>query len=142
MERFALQNLIEWKMNDVGLLAAKSELPLQAIVGGERLFTEFKGALTEQYVLQQLISETDLTPYYYSTENSSGEIDFLLQGERGVVPVEVKAEENLRARSLRAFREKYSPEVSVRISMSDYRREEWMVNLPLYCVNGIRSLCV
>lgn len=129
-------------MNDVGLLAAKSELPLQAIVGGERLFTEFKGALTEQYVLQQLISETDLTPYYYSTENSSGEIDFLLQGERGVVPVEVKAEENLRARSLRAFWEKYSPEVSVRISMSDYRREEWMVNLPLYCVNGIQSLCV
>ena len=122
-------------MNDVGLLAAKSELPLQAIVDENQLFTEFKGALTEQYVLQQLVSETDMTPYYYSAENSRGEVDFLLQSDRGIVPVEVKAEENLRAKSLRAFREKYNPEVSLRISMSDYRREEWMVNLPLYCVN-------
>lgn len=124
-------------MNDVGLLAAKSELPLQAIVDKNQLFTEFKGALTEQYVLQQLVSETDVTPYYYSAENSRGEVDFLLQSERGVVPVEVKAEENLRAKSLRAFREKYNPQVSLRISMSDYRREEWMVNLPLYCVNEV-----
>lgn len=122
-------------MNDVGLLAAKSELPLQAIVDENQLFTEFKGALTEQYVLQQLVSETDMTPYYYSAENSRGEVDFLLQSERGIVPMEVKAEENLRAKSLRAFREKYHPEVSLRISMSNYRREEWMVNLPLYCVN-------
>lgn len=122
-------------MNDVGLLAAKSELPLQAIVDRNQLFSEFKGALTEQYVLQQLISETDMTPYYFSAENSRGEIDFLLQSARGIVPVEVKAEENLRAKSLKAFREKYNPEVSLRISMSDYRREEWMVNLPLYCVN-------
>ena len=117
-----------------------SNLKATTVVDGNSIFTEFKGALTEQYVLQQLVLRYE--PYYYAKTNSTQEIDFLLQGERGVVPVEVKAEENLRARSLRAFREKYSPEVSVRISMSDYRREEWMVNLPLYCVNGIQSLCV
>lgn len=134
LNAYAEMSAFKIYMNDVGLLAAKSDLPLQAIVDKNQLFTEFKGALTEQYVLQQLISETETTPYYYSAENSRGEIDFLLQSERGILPVEVKAEENLRAKSLRAFREKYSPEVSLRISMSDYRREEWMVNLPLYCV--------
>lgn len=135
LNAYAEMSAFKIYMNDVGLLGAKSDLPLQAIVDKNQLFTEFKGALTEQYVLQQLISETETTPYYYSAENSRGEIDFLLQSEWGILPVEVKAEENLRAKSLRAFREKYSPEVSLRVSMSDYRREEWMVNLPLYCVN-------
>lgn len=122
-------------MNDVGLLAAKSELPLQSIVSKSSLFTEFKGALTEQYILQQLISDASLTPYYYATENSRGEIDFIVQLEDEYVPIEVKAEENLRAKSLRAFRDKYGPRVSIRTSMSDYRREEWLVNIPLYAFN-------
>lgn len=119
----------------MGLLAAKSDLPLQAIVSKSQLFTEFKGALTEQYVLQQLVSDAALAPYYYSAENSRGEIDFLVQSETGYIPIEVKAEENLRAKSLRAFYEKYQPEISIRTSMSDYRREEWLVNIPLYAVN-------
>lgn len=122
-------------LHDVGLLAAKSDLPLQAIVSKSQLFTEFKGALTEQYVLQQLVSDAALVPYYYSAENSRGEIDFLVQSETGYIPIEVKAEENLRAKSLRAFYEKYQPEISIRTSMSDYRREEWLVNIPLYAVN-------
>lgn len=130
-------------LHDVGLLAAKSDLPLQAIVSKSQLFTEFKGALTEQYVLQQLVSDAALVPYYYSAENSRGEIDFLVQSETGYIPIEVKAEENLRAKSLRAFYEKYQPEISIRTSMSDYRREEWLVNIPLYAVNRnfLGTLC-
>ena len=129
-------------MNDVGLLAAKSGLPLQAVISRNQLFTEFKGALTEQYVLQQLVSDAEIVPYYYSAENSRCEIDFLIQSETGCIPLEVKAEENLRAKSLRVFREKYMPEISVRTSMSDYRQEDWLVNIPLYCLNRhMWSLC-
>ena len=87
-------------MVDIGLLIAMTDLDAQVIIDGNRIFTEFKGALTEQYVLQQLVSELELTPYYYSTPNSSGEIDFMLQSKTSIVPLEVKAEENLRAESI------------------------------------------
>ncbi len=119
-------------MNDIGLLGALGELPLSSIMEKDRLFTEFKGAMTEQYVLQQLISDMKKKPYYYSAENSRGEIDFLIQGETTVWPIEVKAEENLQAKSLKAFAEKYGVRKSVRISMSNYREQEWLINLPLY----------
>ena len=119
-------------MVDIGLLIAMTDLDAQVIIDGNRIFTEFKGALTEQYVLQQLVSELELTPYYYSTPNSSGEIDFMLQSKTSIVPLEVKAEENLRAKSLKAFCEKYHPKYAVRTSMSDYREQDWMVNVPLY----------
>ena len=117
---------------DIGLLMAMVDLDARVIIDGNRIFTEFKGALTEQYVLQQLITEFGIDVYYYSAENSSGEIDFLLQGKSSVLPVEVKAEENLKAKSLKAFVEKYHPENAVRTSMSDYREQEWMTNIPLY----------
>ena len=117
---------------DVGLLAAMGDLSEKVILEGSRIFTEFKGALTEQYVLQQLVSELGVTAYYYSTPNSRGEIDFLLQGDTSVIPLEVKAEENLKARSLRAFCEKYNPRFAVRSSMSDFREQDWMTNVPLY----------
>ena len=94
---------------DVGLLMAMTDMDAQVIIDGNRIFTEFKGALTEQYVLQQLIALDHIEPYYYSTANSSGEIDFLLQGRTSIIPLEVKAEENLRAKSLKAFYEKYKP---------------------------------
>ena len=124
---------------DVGLLIAMTDLDARVIIDGNRIFTEFKGALTEQYVLQQLIASENIEPYYYSTENSRGEIDFLLQGKTSVIPVEVKAEENLRAKSLRAFCDKYNPEYAVRTSMSDYREQEWMTNIPLYNIDRIRE---
>ena len=119
-------------MNDVGLLAALGELPVSAVVDGNRLFEEFKGALTEQYVLQQLISDLEIRPYYYSADNSRGELDFLIQQESDMIPVEVKAAENLRAKSLKVFVEKYGLSRGIRISMSDFRKQEWLVNLPLY----------
>lgn len=142
---------IQWLM-DCGLIhkvqrIKKPDLPLKAyadldarvIIDGNRIFTEFKGALTEQYVPQQLIADLGVEAYYYSTEKSSGEIDFLLQGRSSVLPLEVKAEENLRAKSLKAFCEKYHPAYAVRTSMSDYREQEWMTNIPLYNICRIKQ---
>ena len=122
---------------DVGLLMAMTGLNAQVIIDGNRIFTEFKGALTEQYILQQLVAGENVEPYYYSAENSKGEIDFILQGNTSVIPLEVKAEENLRAKSLKAFCEKYKPKYAVRTSMSDYREQEWMTNIPLYNIDRI-----
>ena len=124
---------------DIGLLIAMTDLDAQVIIDGNRIFTEFKGALTEQYVLQQLIASEGIEPYYYSTSNSSGEIDFMIQGKTSIIPLEVKAEENLRAKSLKAFCEKYHPKYAVRTSMSDYREQEWMTNIPLYNIYKIRE---
>ena len=120
---------------DVGLLGELSELDLKSILDGNRIFIEFKGALTEQYVLQQLIADTGYTPYYYSETKSEGEIDFIIQKGAEIVPIEVKAEENLRAKSLRVYCDKYKPETAIRTSMSNYRKQEWMINMPLWLVS-------
>lgn len=119
---------------DIGLLGALSELDAASILEGNEIFIEFKGALTEQYVLQELVSETCYTPYYYTSESGKYEVDFMVQKGRNVVPVEVKAETNLRAKSLKAYHEKFSPACAVRVSMSDYRVDDWLTNLPLYAV--------
>ena len=125
---------------DIGLLIAMTDLDAKVIIEGNRIFTEFKGALTEQYVLQQLISQVETVPYYYSTKNSNGEIDFLLQGRTNIVPLEVKAEENLKAKSLKAFCDKYKPKYAVRTSMSDFRQQDWMTNIPLYNIDKISEI--
>lgn len=122
---------------DVGLLGALSELDAESILEGSDIFTEFKGALSEQYVMQQIVSSAKYTPYYYAGSKSTYEMDFMIQKGKKIVPVEVKAEENLRAQSLKAYCKKFEPEYAVRISMSDYREQEWMVNLPLYAVENI-----
>ncbi|MBQ9030239.1 MAG: ATP-binding protein [Parasporobacterium sp.] len=116
---------------DVGLLGAKADLDAKTILNGNDIFVEFKGALTEQFIAQEL-SAAELKLYYYSTENSSGEIDFLLQMNNGVVPIEVKAQENLKAQSLRNYCKKYTPETAIRTSMSGFRQETWMINVPLF----------
>jgi predicted AAA+ superfamily ATPase len=120
---------------DVGLLAAMSELDIKAIIEGNRIFAEFKGALTEQYVLQQLIASREITPFYWSAEKSTAEIDFIFQSGTDIVPIEVKAAENLQAKSLKNYYQKYQPKHTVRSSMSDYRREAWLTNIPLYAIN-------
>ena len=120
------QNAFKVFMLDIGLLGAMSGLSPAAMVDGGGIFTEFKGALTEQYVCQQLVSDCGLAPYYWSAENSSGEIDFLVQDGSGVYPIEVKAEENLRAKSLRAFNERYEGMSPRRFSMSGFRDQGWM----------------
>lgn len=140
------QNVFKMFMLDVGLLAAKANLSAKILLEGNQIFEEFKGALTEQFVAQQLHSQ-NMELYYYSTENSTGEIDFVIQKEQYCIPLEVKAEENLRARSLRAYCAKYRPEIAIRSSMSNYREQDWMVNVPLYALpeylekaNSLRSL--
>ena len=121
---------------DVGLLGAMSNLKAATIVAGNSIFTEFKGALTEQYVLQQLILRYE--PYYYAKTNSTQEIDFLLQDEEDeIVPLEVKAETNVKAKSLRQFVADNQPKKAYRISMNDYLQEDWVTNVPLYAVNGL-----
>lgn len=120
---------------DVGLLGAMSGLDSSTIVEGNRIFTEFKGALTEQYVLQELILRHEL--YYYAKKNSQLEIDFLIQECGQVIPIEVKAEENLKARSLRQFVADNESEKAYRISMSNYRQESWLTNLPLYAAETL-----
>lgn len=122
---------------DVGLLGALSELDAESILEGNSIFVEFKGALTEQYVLQQIISDTKYNPYYYAGEKSTYEVDFLIQKNKGIVPIEVKAEENLRAQTLKVYCEKFKPDYAVRTSMSNYREQEWMTNIPLYAISKL-----
>ncbi|MCD7764097.1 MAG: ATP-binding protein [Lachnospiraceae bacterium] len=120
---------------DVGLLSALCQLDARTLLEGNRVFTEFKGALTEQFVAQEL-SADEINLYYYSTQNSSGEIDFIIQKNGHIIPLEVKAEENLQAKSLRNYCQKYKPEIAIRSSMSNYREQEWMVNVPLYALTA------
>lgn len=122
---------------DVGLLGCMAGLRQHTLLDGNDLFVEFKGALTEQYVCQQLKNIEDLAIYYYTNDRGSCEVDFVVDTGEKIVPVEVKAEVNLKAKSLKTYREKFLPEISVRTSMADFKKEEWLVNLPLYAVDQI-----
>lgn len=119
---------------DVGLLGAMSELEAESILEGNDIFIQFKGALTEQYVLQQLISDTRYNPYYFGTEKATFEQDFLIQKGKDIVPIEVKAGENIRSQSLKAYCDKYKPNKAVRFSTLKYMDQGWMENIPLYAV--------
>ncbi len=125
---------------DVGLLGCMAGLRQRTLLDGNDLFIEFKGALTEQYVCQQLKTIEGLDVYYYTNDRGSCEVDFVIETGERIVPVEVKAETNLRAKSLKTYREKFSPEISVRTSMSNYEKEEWLVNLPLYAIDQIDKI--
>ncbi|MEW5952163.1 MAG: ATP-binding protein [Bacillota bacterium] len=134
------QSVFKLYMVDVGLLAAKSGLDLKSLLEGNRVFEEFKGALTEQYVQQQLLAEGGIEVFYWTAERATAEVDFVFQLDSDVVPVEVKAEENLKAKSLKFYCEKYRPRHAVRASMSDYRKEQWLTNVPLYAVGVLKDL--
>lgn len=122
---------------DIGLLGALSDLPAKTILEKDEIFVEFKGAFTEQYVLQQLICDTQYTPYYYGTDKSTFEQDFMIQMEDRIVPIEVKAEGNVYSQSLKAYCEKYHPEKAVRFSTLKYVDQGWMVNIPLYAISTL-----
>lgn len=121
---------------DVGLLSAMGGLTKQTILLGNSIFSEFKGALAEQFVLQHLKTRHFFQVFYWSSDTSTGELDFVIQKNDRVIPIEVKAEENLKAKSLKSFFEKFNPTMSVRTSMSDYRKESWLVNVPLYAIDS------
>ena len=125
---------------DVGLLAAMGDIDAKTLLEGNAIFTEFKGALTEQYVLQQLISSEKFTVYYWSSQRSSAEVDFVVQHNGLTVPLEVKAEENLQAKSLKVYHKKYGPKTSVRTSMSAFRKQDWLTNIPLYAVSRLDTI--
>lgn len=112
----------------------------RTLLDGNDLFTEFKGALTEQYVCQQFKTLDDLGVYYYTNDRGSCEVDFILDTGEQIVPVEVKAETNLKAKSLKTYQEKFHPEISVRASMTDYKEESGLINLPLYAVEEIKKI--
>ncbi len=124
---------------DTGLLSAMVNIDIKTLIEGNVIFTEFKGALTEQFVLQQLKTLQDIDIYYWSAEKSSSEIDFLVQQAGKIIPIEVKAEENLQAKSLKMFYQKYNPKSAIRTSMSDYRKDNWLINIPLYAISELAS---
>lgn len=128
------RNAFKMYLVDIGLLCAMVDLDAKTLLEGNRLFSEFKGALTEQFVLQQLLLNSDSTIYYWSAERSTAEVDFVLQHQGALIPIEVKAEENLQAKSLKVFVDRFKPSYAFRISMSDFREQEWLINIPLYMI--------
>ena len=122
---------------DVGLLSCMVRLNQRTLLEGNSLFKEFKGALTEQYVLQQLKTIKGLETYYWTNDRGGAEIDFVVDDGSNVIPIEVKAEVNLKAKSLKTYYEKFQPKLSIRTSMADFRKEEWLLNLPLYAVENV-----
>lgn len=93
--------------------------------------------MTEQYVLQQLKTIHGIETYYWTNDRGNAEIDFVIDTGREVVPIEVKAETNLKAKSLKTYFEKFNPKTSIRTAMTDYKEEEWLVNLPLWAIESV-----
>ena len=138
----AYEDLKAFKMYmlDVGLLGCMAGLGQRVLIDGSDVFTEFKGALTEQYVCQQLKTLSGIDIYYYTNDRGSCEIDFVISDGSRVIPVEVKAEINLRAKSLKTYMEKFSPEISLRISMADFKESDGLTDVPLYAVECVREI--
>jgi uncharacterized protein len=121
---------------DLGLLNAIAKLDQKILLEKNSILVEFKGALTEQFVAQQLKINHEL--YYWAASNASAEIDFLIQSQNEIIPIEVKAEENLQAKSLKVFVEKYKPKTAIRTSMNRFRAEIWLINVPLYAIYDLK----
>jgi predicted AAA+ superfamily ATPase len=132
----AYQEISAFKLflHDVGLLGAMAGLDVRTIIEGDEIFTEFKGALTEQYVMQQLRLNSERYIGYWTNERSTSEVDFVIQEEGKVIPVEVKSGENLKSKSFRLFCEKYKPSKAIRTSLTDYKEEQWITNVQLYAI--------
>lgn len=125
-------------MVDVGLLTAMGDIDAKTLLEGNAIFSEFKGALTEQYVFQQLKSTDEYVINYWSAYRSTAEVDFVIQYEGVAVPIEVKAEENFQAKSLKVYTEKFNPQVALRTSMSDFREQDRLTNIPLYGISELK----
>ena len=125
---------------DIGLLCCMAGLQSETLLDGNTVFVEFKGALTEEYVFQQLKTIDDLGVYYYTNDRNSCEVDFVIDTGRGIIPVEVKAEVNLKAKSLKMYRERFFPHMSIRTSLADYKKEDWLINLPLCAIEEISKV--
>ena len=132
LKSYADYDVFKLYLLDVGLLNAMANVSEQILLNKNQILVEFKGALTEQFVCQELIINHEV--FYWTAENASAEVDFILQKAQEVIPIEVKAEENLKAKSLKVFVENFKPNQAIRTSMSFYRKENWMENVPLYAM--------
>ena len=125
---------------DVGLLSCMVRLDQIVLIKGNDLFKEFKGALTEQYVLQQLKTLKNLQTYYWTNDRGSAEVDFVVDNGRQILPIEVKSETNLKAKSLKVYHEKFNPDFAIRTAMTAYKRDIWLLNLPLWAIETLSTL--
>ena len=126
-------------MPDVGLLRRLSKLDPIAITEGNRLFTEFKGALSENFVLTGLLHQFEVLPRYWKSE-SKAEVDFLIQHKNNIIPVEVKSDINVRSKSLAWYRKEFKPPVSLRFSMQNLKQDEGLINIPLFMLDYTRKI--
>lgn len=124
---------------DVGLLSAKNNLDAKTLIEGNNIFTEYKGSLTEQYVLQEIKANYNIDLFYWTSSSYQAEVDFLIQYKNFVIPIEVKSELNLQAKSLKSFIEKFDNEINVRISMADYKKDGKITNIPLYAIGNFEK---
>lgn len=134
IKAFRDANAFKLYLGDVGLLSAMVKLDPKVLIHGADLFLQFKGALTEQFVCEQLQNIENSEIGYWTNDRSTSEIDFLLQTNAEVIPIEVKAEKNLKAKSFKLFCEKYQPHNAIRSSLSKYKQQSWMTNVPLYAI--------
>lgn len=133
-------NAFKLYLLDVGLLTAMAGVDAKTLLEGNEVFQEFKGSLTEQYVLCQIKECTNLDTFYWSSDTGTAEIDFITQIDGNNVPIEVKANENLQSKSLKSFVQKYNTKINIRTSMSSYRKEDWLINIPLYSIGNIEKI--
>lgn len=134
MPLIAYQDLSVYKLflHDVGLLSAMAGLNVRTLIEGDKVFTEFKGALAEQFVMQQLRLKSESYIGYWTNERSTAEVDFVVQEEGEIIPIEVKSGENTKSKSFKQFCDKYQPSKAVRATLLPYKKEHWMTNIPLY----------
>lgn len=125
---------------DVGLLCAMAGLDAKTILEGNEIFVEFKGSLTEQFVLNELKTNVTPTVFYWSAEKGTAEVDYIIQLDGNNIPIEVKASENLQSKSLKTFVEKYNTKINIRTAMSNYRKDNWIINIPLYLIGNLKRL--
>lgn len=133
-------NAFKLYLLDVGLLCAMAKIDATTIIEGNEIFIEFKGALTEQFVLTELKTNTTSPIFYWSSEKGIAEVDYIIQLGKNNIPIEVKANENLQSKSLKNFVQKYDTKINIRTSMSNYKKEEWLINIPLYLIGNIENI--
>lgn len=123
---------------DVGLLGAMNDLDPRSLLENDKLFNNYNGAVTEQYVLQEFKTLGNLPVFYWASNRA--ELDFLIQHQNNIIPVETKATINLQAKSLKSFRQKYEPKISIRTSLADYEENTGLFNIPLYDIENVKEI--
>jgi predicted AAA+ superfamily ATPase len=128
-------------MSDIGLLSAKSDLDIRTLLEGSRVFTEFKGSITEQFVLQELKAMQNIDIAYWANDAGRAKIDFVIQLDAEIIPIEVKAGINLKAKSLNVYKEKFNPNKMIRTSLADYKKSDNLFDIPLYMLEQLNKIC-